>query len=89
MNPLYSEQKGALPPDVLNGIDYVKNLYGSLQDPTQILNDPKFMNDPRVKEVLNLCRGSTAEQVGRQLCAMLGIDPTSLLNEVQRKINLA
>lgn len=87
MNPLYNAQKGDLPPDVRNRIEYVKNLYGYSQDPTQILNDPRFMNDPRIKEVLNLCRGSTFEQVGRQLCARMGIDPNSLLNEVQRKIN--
>lgn len=51
----------------------------TLQNPTQMLNDP------RVKQALNLCRGSTPEQVFYQMCAQRGIDPQAFLRELQRK----
>ena len=81
MNPLYNMQNGGLTPELQQGINYAKNLMkqlGSSQDPTQLLNDP------RIKEVMNLCRGSTPEQFTRFLCKQAGIDPDSLIRELQK-----
>ena len=81
MNPLYNMQNGGITPELQERINYAKNvmkeLY-NLQDPTQILNDP------RIKGVMNLCRGSTPEQFGRFICSLRGIDPDSLIRELRK-----
>lgn len=81
MNPLYNSQFGNnnVPNQFQNGINAARNLMNTLQNPTQMLNDP------RVKQALNLCRGSTPEQVFYQMCAQRGIDPQAFLRELQRK----
>lgn len=81
MNPLYNSQNGnnSVPTQFQNGIRTARNLMNTLQNPTQMLNDP------RVKQALNLCRGSNPEQVFYQMCAQRGIDPQAFLRELQRK----
>lgn len=82
MNPLYNQPTGDnITPELQNGINNAKNLMNQLsklQDPTQMLNDPM------VKQALNLCRGSTPEQFARQLCARAGIDPNVLINALRK-----
>ncbi len=82
MNPLFNDlQNGnnGFPAQIQNGIDAARNLMNTLQNPTQMLNDP------RVRQALNLCRGSTPEQVFYQMCAQRGIDPQAFLRALQRK----
>lgn len=80
MNPLYnSGGNGNIPTQFQDGINAARNLMNTLQNPTQMLNDP------RVRQALNLCRGSTPEQVFYQMCAQRGIDPQAFLRALQRK----
>lgn len=81
MNPLYNSQFGNnnVPNQFQNGINAVRDFINTVQNPTQMLNDP------RVKQALNLCRGSTLEQKFYNLCAERGIDPQAFLRELQRK----
>lgn len=81
MNPLYNSNSGGngIPAQLQNGINAARNFMNTMQNPTQMLNDP------RVKQALNLCRGSTPEQVFYQMCAQRGIDPQAFLRALQRK----
>lgn len=81
MNPLYnSGGNGNIPTQFQDGINAARNFMNTVQNPTQML-----LNDPRVRQALNLCRGSTLEQKFYNLCAERGIDPQAFLRELQRK----
>ncbi len=82
MNPLYNSNGGnnGIPQQYQDGINAARNFMNTVQNPTQML-----LNNPRVRQALNLCRGSTLEQKFYNLCAERGIDPQAYLRALQQK----
>lgn len=85
MNPLNNETNNiqGLPPELMQSIKQIKGIMNMANgNPMQVLQQMGG-NDPRINQVLQMCKSQNPQDIFISMCKNQGIDPQAVLNQLR------
>ena len=80
MNPLGNGNIGGLTPEMLQGVNQVKNIMQMAGGNPMML----AQQNPMFAQVMQMCKGQNPEQMFYMMCKQKGINPELILREFRK-----